>query len=111
MPVGVACLSEITSALQSIFCLSVDEVARLLGVSRMLALRRDPPDLDVLDRLYALGGLLDILAGGGRETAVAWFTQRLPVLAWRRPIDLCCTRSGLARVEDVLHCLHNGIFA
>ena len=111
VPVEVDSLREITAALQSTFGLSVDEAVRLLGVCRMLALRRDPPDLDVLDRLYMLGGLLDMLAGGTGETAVAWFTQPLPILAWQRPIDLCCTRSGLARVEDVLQGLHDGIFS
>ena len=111
VPVEVASLREITAALQSTFGLSVDEAVRLLGTSRMLALRRDPPGLDVLDRLYVLGGLIDMLSGGTGETAVAWFTQPLPILAWRRPIDLCRTRYGLARVEDVLQGLHDGIFS
>ena len=111
VPVDVARLSEITAALQSIFRLSVDEAARLLGVCRMLALKPDPPDLDVLDRMYALGDLLDLFGGEGGEPVLAWFTQPFPILAWRRPIDLCCTRSGLARVEDVLHGLNDGVFS
>ncbi|WP_407573042.1 antitoxin Xre/MbcA/ParS toxin-binding domain-containing protein [Deinococcus altitudinis] len=111
VPPAASSLQEITAALRSTFRLGVDEVARLLGTSRLLALRRDPPSLEVLDRLYALGGVLDILAAEGTETAVAWLTQPLPVLAWSRPIDLCHTRYGLARVSNVVQRLHDGMLS
>lgn len=76
----------------------------------MLALRPDPPDLDVLDRLSALGRVLDLFRGDGGEPVLGWFTQPLPALAWSRPIALCNTRYGLALVEDVLQSLNDGFF-
>lgn len=59
VPPEVASLSEIALALQTTFHLSVNGVARLLGVSRHLALKGDLPDW--MDRLYALSNLVDTL--------------------------------------------------
>lgn len=111
VPPDVASLPSITSALQEQFHMRPDEVARLLGVAPSETSSDMPPGLDVLDRLYALGGLLDTFSVGSRETVSDWFSQPLPVLAWRRPVDLCGTRYGLARVGDVIQGLLDGMFA
>lgn len=111
LPLEVTFLPSITSSLQNQFHMTMDEIARLLMVSRLEVSSNGPPSLDMLDRLYALGGLLDTLSTGSSEAASDWFTRSLPVLGWRRPIDLCCTQYGRARVEDVIQGLLDGIFA
>jgi len=107
VPEGIATLPEITRALRDTFQLGEEEVRRLLGLESAEVL----PTLDVLDRLYALGGLLDRFTREGGVSAVGWLRQPVMVLGWRRPIDYCGTRCGFVYVVEVLEGLSDGMFA
>ncbi|GGJ87115.1 MbcA/ParS/Xre antitoxin family protein [Deinococcus aquiradiocola] len=111
VPAGIATLPKIRAALQDTLQLDDGEVGRLLGLDAGPTGARDRPSLDVLDRLYALGGLIDRLTREGGASAVGWLRQPVPVLGWRRPIDCCGTRSGLSSVVEMLEGLNDGVFA
>jgi len=109
VPEGIATLPEITRALRDTFQLGEEEVRRLLSLESKSA--DALPTLDVLDRLYALGGLLDRFTCEGGASAVGWLRQPVMVLDWRRPIDYCGTRCGFVYVWEVLEGLSDGMFA